>query len=301
MATGACGIDCGTCRLNAFGFCSTCGPGTSLEGLKKLETQVRILGSPCPILRCAVENKVEYCLRDCLRFPCERFRSGPYPFSEGFLKMQERRRMEPPPGRSPVSQPIQVPVRYWEELAASDLGEICRKAIAEKRPPSGILLSFLSDTFWVDIEERRLKAPGLSGWDQVDDPLLELILLVYLLNAKDEPLAQEMITVQQLKDAHFFQGPHDLHTKPLIDRFGRDLKGFRNAAAALGGVAIDAGDAGFRIQALPRVPLYYILWEGDDEFEPRLSVLFDRSIEKQLNADGIWGLVQLVSGALIKA
>ena len=123
----------------------------------------------------------------------------------------------------------------------------------------------------------------------VVDPLLELILLVYLLNAKDEALAQEMITVQQLKDAHFFQGPHDLHTRPLIERYGRDRKAFRDAAASLGGVAIDAGDAGFRIQALPRVPLYYLLWEGDDEFEPRLSVLFDRSIEKHLpRRDGGW-------------
>jgi hypothetical protein len=215
--------------------------------------------------------------------------------------MQERRRKESVQGRSPVSQSVQVPVQHWEDLAGRDQDEICRNALSDPRSPKGFVVPFLNEACWVDCEEKRIKKPGLSGWDRADDPLLELILLVYLLNAQEETLAQEMITVQQLKDAHFFQGPHDLHTKPLIDRFGRDLNGFRVAAASLGGVPIHAGDAGFRIKALPRVPLYYLLWEGDEEFEPRLSILFDRSIEKHLSADGIWGLVQLVSGALMKA
>ncbi len=42
----------------------------------------------------------------------------------------------------------------------------------------------------------------------------------------------------------------------------------------------------------------YLLWEGDDEFAPRLSVLFDRSIENILAADAIWGIVTRVSKAL---
>ena len=210
-------------------------------------------------------------------------------------------RSDVPQGRSPVAQPIQVPSRYWDDLSARDPDEIRRRALVDLRPPSGFLVQFLNEPVLVEGEGKVLKRPGVSGWETVDDPLLELILLVYLLNARDEAMAQEMITVQQLKDAHFFQGPHDLHTRPLIVRYGRDRKAFRDAAASLGGLAIDAGDAGFRIQALPRVPLYYLLWEGDDEFEPRLSILFDRSIEKHLSADGIWGLVQLVSGALMKA
>lgn len=214
--------------------------------------------------------------------------------------MQERRRRDIPQGRSPVTQPVQVPSQHWDDLSARDPDEIRRHALAELRPPLGFLVQFLNKPVLVDCEGRALKWPGLSGWDPVDDPLLELILLVYLLNARDEALAQEMITVRQLKDAHFFQGPHDLHTGPLTLRYGRDREAFRKAAASLGGVVIDAGDAGFRLQALPRVPLYYILWEGDEEFPPRLSILFDRSIEKHLSADGIWGLVQLVSSALIR-
>ncbi|MBS3921090.1 MAG: DUF3786 domain-containing protein [Deltaproteobacteria bacterium] len=42
------------------------------------------------------------------------------------------------------------------------------------------------------------------------------------------------------------------------------------------------------------------MWEGNDEFEPQISVLFDRSIESHLSADAMWGLVTLVSEALVK-
>jgi len=51
----------------------------------------------------------------------------------------------------------------------------------------------------------------------------------------------------------------------------------------------------------PRVPLYYLLWAGDDEFEPLFSVLFDRSIELFFQADAVWALVNLTSIELVNA
>ena len=58
-------------------------------------------------------------------------------------------------------------------------------------------------------------------------------------------------------------------------------------------------DAAFRLKPFPRIDLYYLLWEGDAEYPPRVSVLFDRSIENILPADAIWGLVNRVSTALL--
>jgi hypothetical protein len=46
--------------------------------------------------------------------------------------------------------------------------------------------------------------------------------------------------------------------------------------------------------------VYYLFWLGDDEFETRISVLFDRSIEEVFSADVIWGLVNRVSTALLQ-
>ena len=56
----------------------------------------------------------------------------------------------------------------------------------------------------------------------------------------------------------------------------------------------------FGVSCRPNRVYNTLLWQGDDEFKPRMSVLFDRSIEKTLAADAIWGLVSLVSYLLLK-
>ena len=152
----------------------------------------------------------------------------------------------------------------------------------------------------VDMEKRRIRRFEDDSWKQIDHPLLELLILVYLVNASPHVLSNEMISIKDLKDALFFQGPHALRTEKLVERYGHDLAGFKAAAKNLGGEPLDLADSAYRVLPFPKVPLYFLLWEGDDEFEPNLSVLFDRSIEHHLSADAIWGIVTLVSGALRK-
>ncbi|MEE8315119.1 MAG: DUF3786 domain-containing protein, partial [Syntrophobacteria bacterium] len=51
---------------------------------------------------------------------------------------------------------------------------------------------------------------------------------------------------------------------------------------------------------LPKIPLGYILWLGDEEFPARVVVTFDGSVEQQLPLDVIWALVNQVGGALLR-
>jgi hypothetical protein len=300
LPTGACGINCDACRLYALGVCSSCGPGGSPEAQRKMAAQVRILGAPCPILECASNRGIEYCLRDCEEFPCERLSA--YPFSEGFLRMQERRRRQAIQQLDPAREKIQVPAQYWEDLEKKNMVALCENALARAFSSEDIVLSILGREILGDRKNHSLRHKNHGEWEPVSQPLLELLVLVYLLNAGPQILSRELVSAQQLKAAHFFQGPHELNVSRVLAQFGRDLKGFKRAAEFLGGEGQNlAADAAYRIPALPKVPLYYLLWEGDDEFEPRLSVLFDRSIESHLSADAIWGLVAFVSEALLKA
>jgi hypothetical protein len=109
------------------------------------------------------------------------------------------------------------------------------------------------------------------------------------------PLEKEIVGVKDLKEAHFFQGPHALQTEPVLKRYGRDMQGFKKAAKYLEGHPLDMADAAYRLHPFPRIPVYYLFWQGDAEFDPRISVLFDRSIEDVFSADAIWGLVSRVS------
>jgi hypothetical protein len=99
MPVAACGVSCDVCGLYVKGICGTCAAGTEERALQKLDEQMELINMHCPILACAVERKVGYCLKDCEEFPCTKFESGfeslmgpgSYPYSRGFLAMFKAR------------------------------------------------------------------------------------------------------------------------------------------------------------------------------------------------------------------
>ncbi|VEN75489.1 conserved hypothetical protein [Candidatus Desulfarcum epimagneticum] len=299
MSTGACGINCDVCRLRHAGVCSTCGPGNSPEAARKIEAQKRILGRPCPLLECARDRGVRHCFLDCDLFPCERFEDGGYPYSPGFLSMQKRRRNQSAP--HPQDMDIQTPGEYWDELARMDMAGLCRRSLSMCQPPAGISLSFLNEDIVADMESRTVFRLSGGRKESCRNSLLELLTLVYLLGVKDGGVQNRPAGPRDLKDGHFFQGPHELDVSGLEKKYGRDPDAFEKAAKKLGGVPQDMADAAFRLRPFPKIPLYYLLWTQDGEFPARVSILFDRSIESHFEADAIWGTVSLVTRRLMEA
>jgi hypothetical protein len=126
-------------------------------------------------------------------------------------------------------------------------------------------------------------------------------MLTYLLRAQPIGLTGRMVTGSEIRGGNFFfRGPHVLFTKPLEKRFGDDGHSFLEAGLRLGGGETDFGDVSFRLWPLPKIPLGYILWLGDEEFPARLVVTFDASVEEHLPLDVIWALVNLVGRALLR-
>jgi len=89
MKIGACGIACEVCGFLAKGVCGGCVAGNDQGASKKLDEQKKKFGFTCPVLECAVGNKVGFCLKDCDKFPCELLYRG-YPYSKGFLDIFKR-------------------------------------------------------------------------------------------------------------------------------------------------------------------------------------------------------------------
>ena len=199
------------------------------------------------------------------------------------------------------SNTIKVPPHYWDDLKKMDMNRVCECSLAIFHETGGLRILFLNKDVLVDIENRCLWRIYPDRREKIEHSLLELVILVYLLNVTHDLISREMISVSDLKDAHFFQGPHTLKTSPILKQYGRDLAGFKKAAESLNGEFLDLADAAYKLSPLPKIPLYYLLWEGDDEFDPHLSILFDRSVERHLSADAIWGLVNLVSNELLMA
>ena len=301
MPTGACGINCDVCRLNLLGTCSSCGAGKSLQAEKKLAAQQHILGSTCSILACANMNRIDYCMRDCNQFPCDNFSTGPYPFSQGFLNMQKRRLQERPPAYAPDGSRVEVAQAYWDDLKQQDLIAKCNLTLFTPVSSSQLVFRFLNEDVMVDAENCCLKRKVKNEYEISNDPLLELVTVLYLINVNDiYPIGKDIVGVKDLKEAHFFQGPHALRTDPLLKRYGNDLSGFRQAAEYLNGESQDMADVAYKLAPYPRINLYFLLWQGDEEFSPQANVLLDRPIEKVLAADAIWALINRVTTALLQ-
>jgi len=301
MPTGACGINCDVCKLRLLGICSSCGSGKSNEALKKLEAQKRIFGSACTILECARTNQIAYCLRDCNLFPCENFRLGPYPFAQSFLDMQERRRQEHPPALDHNKRPINVPHELWEKLKARDFNQLMNLTLAQTESRDVLRFHSLNEDVLIDTESKCLKRHTGVKWIKTDDPMLELVTLLYFTGVKSfHPLGKDLVSTKDLKEAHYFKGHHQLNLAPLVERYSDDMTGFNEAAEYLEGTSLEMGDSAYMLLPFPRVPLYCLYWKGDEEFEPKISVLFDRSIEDHFLASGIWALVNMVSIALLR-
>lgn len=302
MPTGACGINCDVCQLRLLGICSSCGPGKSSQAEQKLAVQKVTLGDTCAILECAHLNQIDYCMRDCGCFPCDNFSKSTYPFGSGYLNMQQRRRQMGPPATDPAGRPIQVSKDHWEALAQKDVAMLCNFTLADRDPDSGMMVySFLEKKMLVDIKGRCIRMKKKMGWEKTDNPLLELVTTIYLNRATMLfPMGRGLVSTQDLKDFSYFSSEKALRIHALVERFGNDPKGFAASASYLKGEPMDMADTAYRLLPYPRIPVYYLLWHGDEEFGPRMSILFDRSIEKALNAPAIWSLVTLCSYALLK-
>lgn len=191
---------------------------------------------------------------------------------------------------------LEVDTVYWEEVARKDRIALCNHTFFEPVNPDGFQFRFLNEDVRVDLTHHCLRRYQEGVWRQEIDPLLALATVVYLKNVDGVyPLGGDIVGVADLKQGSFFTGPHELRTASLLNRFGDDPEGFLKTGRALDGHQLDMADATVRLLPFPRLPLYYLLWSGDEEFQPRLQVLFDRTIEFFLPADAIWALVNRVT------
>ncbi|MEW5899458.1 MAG: DUF3786 domain-containing protein [Bacillota bacterium] len=118
-----------------------------------------------------------------------------------------------------------------------------------------------------------------------------VIMVQYLCLASGLPPRGRWLSFLELPDGSHHYAPFQTDaTNPLAKRFGRDPDGFQRAARTLGGTPLEMGDLGFKIPALPKLPLAVILWEGDEEFSAQTNILFDAVAPTHLSTATLWVL-----------
>jgi hypothetical protein len=134
------------------------------------------------------------------------------------------------------------------------------------------------------------------------DVHVAILLLLYLMEATGRPATGQWISFEQLPGgAGYLASFRGRVVAPIMKAFGQRPERLLAAARALGGEPMALGDVAVRIPALPRVPIAYILWRGDDELPPSASVVFDASVEGYLDAEVLTALAELTSRRLVAA
>lgn len=119
----------------------------------------------------------------------------------------------------------------------------------------------------------------------------QVILLNYLCQASGLPARGQWLSFMELPGGPLHYAPFMREAiRPTADFFGHQLELFVETAARLGGTPLDSGDAGAVIPVLPKVPLAFIVWAGDDEFPPNANILFDSSASTQIDTASLYML-----------
>lgn len=187
---------------------------------------------------------------------------------------------------------------YFTELQTTSPEFICRNShityIQEKKQ---YVVTLWGDQYLIHPFQSSFDTSAIVGSQPHE--YFYLFILYYLLRLQDFPLAGEWISEKDLPGGPtFFRGPHLVPTELISNSFGNNLVAFTSWCKKQGGTAVDMGDAAFRFDITPDIPVVVLYWLGDDDFPPEAKVLFDKSIAEQLPLDIVFALVVAVCDRL---
>jgi hypothetical protein len=122
-----------------------------------------------------------------------------------------------------------------------------------------------------------------------------VVLLTTLAVSSGVPPSGRMAVPQELPGGRmFFTGAHAPATPPLERAFSSDPDRLIAHALKLGGEMIQGADVAVLIPGLPYVPLYVLLWEGDNESPARAVIGIDDRALFHLDLAGVFALTNIL-------
>lgn len=143
-----------------------------------------------------------------------------------------------------------------------------------------IVIEYLGDKYKVTHPEGEVTFLERDG--EVDLKV-KVLLLHYLYAASGVPLMNRKISFKEVPGGDIYIDPFNRRTViPFVNMFGEKAEDFKKVAEMMNGTPDTMGDVSYSIPVFPKVPVTYVLWEGDDEFPASGTVLFDASATSYL-------------------
>jgi hypothetical protein len=134
---------------------------------------------------------------------------------------------------------------------------------------------------------------GTAHWLKPEKKVINVsdryLILLYLAQGSGLPLRNNWLTFLELPG-----GPHHYApflkegVEPLVEAFGKNPEEAWVAAKSFGATRITMGSVGFIMPVLPKLPLAFVFWEGDEEFPPKANILFDQISSDYLDTASLY-------------
>lgn len=130
---------------------------------------------------------------------------------------------------------------------------------------------------------------------------LQIIMINYLSRADNTPLTYQYVPYRDMAGGNTYYGAFEKTAiRPIAQAFGHHPEKLIDAAAPFGGIPYTSRSGiAVMLYLLPRVPLLYKVWPGDDEFPAQANILLDSSTNHYLHTEDV-AACDIVTRLLIK-
>lgn len=151
-----------------------------------------------------------------------------------------------------------------------------------------------SKTFNIKFINKNLKVKYPSGdifyanLELFNDISSEILILRYLVNAKESNMSNTYITYKEIKGGYVYYPNFKSRTiKDFIYNYAKNLVNFKEKMELYNVEKLDFGDASYKVRFINDIHIVFILWEGDSEFEASGNILFESNINDYFDAEDI--------------
>lgn len=124
----------------------------------------------------------------------------------------------------------------------------------------------------------------------------KVVILHYLLTANGQPLSGQLVSFKEIPGGMIYLQPFNGRVLGGFKAiFGKNAGLLAKVGEKLGVPFAKYGDTAVTMEVLPRIPITYVIWEGDEEFPANATVLFDATAQYYLPTEDL--VVAAAAGA----
>lgn len=168
---------------------------------------------------------------------------------------------------------------FQERYAAMGLSGYCKEG--------NLPISFYGEDYEINRKNGSIAVAGKDGAPARFDTAMSIYSLLYH-SCRQPHNAGVWVPFRDVKRAAPFAKAFQRETlAPFARTFNGHLDKLRQAGQALGFEPISHSDAGFQAMAFSCVPVQFLFWDGDDEFEAQSNILFDTNITDYVHEETV--------------